>query len=165
MTQTNSLSGFFIVMIPLNSLKQGLKKLQDQTHGHKAMLETTLRAKQVISEANEEWLDNAGNLIDKEWVVNELDKAMDFADALERLDSQNKAIIQKLTKLADKQGAAPTKMHKHMQFFFKYLIFILRSMQVPHRQCSLSLQANLTSKNVHDQSRRRMPHLNKELKF
>ena len=41
-------------MIPLDSLKQGLKKLQDQTHGHKAMLEATLRAKQVISEADEE---------------------------------------------------------------------------------------------------------------
>ena len=66
MTQTNSLSGFFIVMIPLDSLKQGLKKLQDQTHGRKAMLEATLRAKQVISEADEEWLDNAGNLVDED---------------------------------------------------------------------------------------------------
>ena len=165
MTQTNSLSGFFVVVIPLDSLKQGLKKLQDQTHGCKAMLEVTLRAKQVISEADEEWLDNAGNLVDKERVVDELDKAMDFADAFERLDSWDKAIVQKLTELADKQGAAPAKMRKCMQFSFKYLIFILRSMQVPHRQCSLGLQANLTNKNVHNQSRRRMPHSNKELKF
>ena len=51
-------------------------------------------------------------------MIDELDKAMDFADGLERLDSRDKAIVQKLTELADKQGAAPAKMCKHMQFFF-----------------------------------------------
>ncbi|KAG6379177.1 hypothetical protein JVT61DRAFT_11619 [Boletus reticuloceps] len=45
-------------------LKAGLKKLQDQTRDRKVALQARLKASQPISEADEEWLDNAGNLVD-----------------------------------------------------------------------------------------------------
>ncbi|KIO05653.1 hypothetical protein M404DRAFT_15316 [Pisolithus tinctorius Marx 270] len=59
-------------MEPINTLKNGLKKLQDQIFTHKASLEAALKANQAISEADEEWLDHDGNLVDEE----QLDEAI-----------------------------------------------------------------------------------------
>ncbi|KIK80403.1 hypothetical protein PAXRUDRAFT_158811, partial [Paxillus rubicundulus Ve08.2h10] len=47
----------------------------------KAALKAALKANQPISEVDEEWLDNAGNLVDEERVVDELDKALDYERA------------------------------------------------------------------------------------
>ncbi|KAF8545635.1 hypothetical protein OG21DRAFT_1528359, partial [Imleria badia] len=61
-------------------------------------------ANQPISEADEEWLVNAGNLMDEERVVGQLDKAADFKSGLERLDELNQSIVQKLMDLAANDG-------------------------------------------------------------
>ncbi|KAI6158887.1 hypothetical protein EDD17DRAFT_1617570 [Pisolithus thermaeus] len=53
-------------MGPTDTLKKGLEKLQDQIRVRKASLEATLKANKTISAADEEWLDNAGNLVDEE---------------------------------------------------------------------------------------------------
>ena len=66
-------------------LKKGLKKLQDQTWDRKVTLEATLKGHESISEIDEEWLDNAGNLVNEECLVDELDKALDYESALKKL--------------------------------------------------------------------------------
>ena len=107
-------------MKPVEILKQGLKKLQDQTYSRKAVLEAALKARQPISEVDEEWLDNAGNLVDEEQVVDKLDKALDFDSALKQLNERDKVIVQKLQELAGHNSSngsdAPTKKRKRMIF-------------------------------------------------
>jgi hypothetical protein len=104
-------------MQSLDALKQGLKKLWDQTHAWKSVLEATLKANQQISEADEEWLDNAGNLVDEEQVVDLLDKALDLESALQGLDAPDKSIVQQLMELGNDGKSAPlTKKCKHRIF-------------------------------------------------
>ena len=79
--------------------KKGLKKLQDQVFTHKASLEAALKANQAISEADEEWLDHDGNLVDEEQLVHELDTALDYEAACKNLSPQDKAIVKRLIKI------------------------------------------------------------------
>ncbi|KAH0835792.1 hypothetical protein J3R83DRAFT_9638 [Lanmaoa asiatica] len=95
-------------------LKKGLKKLWDQTQDRKVALEAALKANQPISDADEEWLDyGAGNLVDEERLVDELEKASDYDNALKNLGQQDQAIVQKLTELAE-GTIAPSKKCKCM---------------------------------------------------
>ncbi|KAF8131079.1 hypothetical protein EV363DRAFT_1165656, partial [Boletus edulis] len=81
----------------------------DQTSAHKSALEAALKARQPILEANEEWLDNAGNLVNEEHVVDQLDRAADFGSALKHLDASDRSIVQELMELTGKKYAPSTK--------------------------------------------------------
>ena len=96
-------------------LKKSLAKLQQQIRDRKAMIEGKLKARQPISDSDEEWLDNGGNLVDEEWVVDALDNVLDYEWGFERLNSYDKLVVKKLKNLA-RSGAATTKKHKHMGF-------------------------------------------------
>ncbi|KIK81932.1 hypothetical protein PAXRUDRAFT_154900 [Paxillus rubicundulus Ve08.2h10] len=65
-------------MKPLEILKKGLTKLQQQIRDQKTRLEGKLKAGQPLSDSDEEWLDNAGNLVDEERVGDTLDNASDY---------------------------------------------------------------------------------------
>lgn len=99
-------------MKPIDILKKGLKELQNQIGEQKSQLEAKLKANQLVLEIDLEWLDNAGNLVDEERIVDVLDKASDYERGLERMGLQEKAIVQKLKELIG--GDAPTKKHKCM---------------------------------------------------
>ena len=92
-------------------LKKGLKKLQDQTRDRKVTLEAALKAHEPISEIDEEWLDNAGNLVDEERLVDKLDKALDYESALKKLAPREQSIVQRLMELVE-CSAAPSKKRK-----------------------------------------------------
>ena len=79
--------GFYTVIVPksclrmtdpLNSLQKGLQILQNDVRARKSRIEADLRAKKTITESDEEWIDGAGNLVDEERVVEELEKASDY---------------------------------------------------------------------------------------
>jgi hypothetical protein len=59
-------------------------------------------------------LDNDGNLVDEEHVVDLLDHALDFELGLERLNSHDKSVMNKLQSLAG--SCAPLKKCKCMAF-------------------------------------------------
>ena len=101
-------------MKPINILKKGLAKLQNQIPDRKSKLEADLKANKHISEVDEEWLDNTGNLVDEERVVDILDKASDYERGLGRLGQEEKSIVQKLMQLAGAVSAS--KKHKCMGF-------------------------------------------------
>lgn len=103
-------------MKPINILKKGLKKLQNQIGEWKSQLEAKLKANQPISDIDSEWLDNTGNLVDEEHVVDTLDNASDYERGLERMGLQDKAIVQKLKVLAEGAVTAPSKKRKCMVF-------------------------------------------------
>ena len=76
-------------------------------------LKADLKANRPISEADEEWLDNAGNLVDHELVVQELEMASDYEAAYEALDLQHKSIVQKLA-MSGEKSVVPSKKRKCM---------------------------------------------------
>jgi hypothetical protein len=50
----------------------------------------------VLSESDEEWLDGEGNLIDEERVLELLENASNYERGLERLNSKDRGVVQKL---------------------------------------------------------------------
>ena len=58
-----------------------------------------LNGKEKISDEDEEWLDNAGNVIEEEAVVDLPDNASDYEQGLTQLTSQQKILVKKLKEL------------------------------------------------------------------
>ena len=110
-------------MSPINTLKKGLTRLQDQIREQKGKLKAALKAGQPISETDLAWLSNDVNLIDEESVIKTLEGAFDYESAFEKLDFHEKIIVEKSKKLAEggEKSVAPAKkckcrdLHK---FFF-----------------------------------------------
>ncbi|KIK78413.1 hypothetical protein PAXRUDRAFT_164099 [Paxillus rubicundulus Ve08.2h10] len=102
----------------VDMLKEGLTKLHNQIRDHKTKLEIELKAGWLISEADQDWLDGDGNLVDDERVVEALDNASDYEQGLEGLSLQDKLIVEKLQKLAGK-GRIPSNKHNYK--FFRIL--------------------------------------------
>lgn len=69
-------------------------------------------------------MDNTGNLVDEEHVVDILDKTSDYERGLGRLGQEEKSIVQKLMQLAGAGSAS--KKCKHMYFS----IFTFSSQQI-----------------------------------
>jgi hypothetical protein len=84
---------------PLNVLKSGLTKLKNLTKTKKDDLLAHLHRKEEISNEEEEWLDNATNLVDEEAIIDLLEKASDYERGLTRLNSQQKSLVDKLKEL------------------------------------------------------------------
>jgi hypothetical protein len=64
---------------PLDVLKKGLSKLKTSIKERKDNLLAFLNRKEKISDEDEEWLDNAGNMVDEEAVVNLLENTSDYS--------------------------------------------------------------------------------------
>ncbi|KAI6108564.1 hypothetical protein EDD16DRAFT_1711923 [Pisolithus croceorrhizus] len=102
---------------PIDMLRKDLTKLQDQICACKALLKAALKASETISSTDEEWLDNVGNLVDEEQLVDKLEKVSDYRSAFEGLDAREKSIVEKLTGTAkgDKKGSPGEKYNCTMQ--------------------------------------------------
>ncbi len=85
---------------PLDSVKKGFTILSKQIQNQKAELTAKLSRNETISSADEHWLDNEGNLIDEQQVLESLESAPDYEKAVEQLDEGGKKIVQKLLELA-----------------------------------------------------------------
>ncbi|KAF8495834.1 hypothetical protein JB92DRAFT_3126391 [Gautieria morchelliformis] len=105
-------------MRAIETLKKGLTKLRNQIRDRKTRLLDVLKASQPISDSDQEWLYNAGNLVDEERVVDALDHASDYERGLERLNSHDKSVVEKLNNLArsGEKSCAPSKKRKRMAF-------------------------------------------------
>ena len=89
----------FFIMNPIEILKKGLTRLQNQVQDWKTRLLAELRASRPISDTDQEQLDNNGNLVDEERVVDVLDCASDYEEGLRRLNSHDKYVVDKLQSL------------------------------------------------------------------
>ena len=86
---------------PLEILKKGLLKLKQTVKKKKDELDAKLTWKEPISASDEEWLDNEGNLIDQQRILDNLEAASDYERGLERLGEEEKRIVWDLIKLGD----------------------------------------------------------------
>ena len=71
-------------------------------HRRKDNLLACLNRKEKISDEDEEWLDNVGNLVDEEAVVDLLENVYDYEHGLTQLTSQQKSLVEKLKELGGK---------------------------------------------------------------
>jgi hypothetical protein len=94
---------------PLHVLKKGLAKLTDSIKARKDNLLARINGKERISDEDEEWLDNAGNLVDEEAVVDLLENASDYEHGLTQLTSQQKSLVDKLKELGGEVKQAGNK--------------------------------------------------------
>ncbi|GLB34609.1 putative DDE superfamily endonuclease [Lyophyllum shimeji] len=99
---------------PLDVLKAGLAKLKKHTKARKDDLLARLRKQEKISSADERWLDTDGNLVDEEAIVDLLENASDFDRGLQRLNSQQKSLVEKLKELGSsiKKATVPGNKRK-----------------------------------------------------
>ena len=85
-------------MKPINILKKGLAKLRNQISDQKSKLKADLKANKHISEVDEEWLDNTGNLVDEEHVVHRTETHDDSI-------AQAETLVQSVLDNLEKTGA------------------------------------------------------------
>ena len=104
-------------MKPLDHLKKSLTILCNQVQERKVKLTAELKAGRSISEADEEWLDGEGNLVDEEHVVGALGNASDYEQYIKQLSTEDKVIVQRLQDLAQGHGGiVPPKKRKRTNF-------------------------------------------------
>lgn len=101
---------------PLDILKKGLAKLEQNIKDKKDKLTTKLSRGERILASEEEWLDNEGNTIDEQCTLDILKSASSYEDAIEKLDEGGKAIVKKLRELAGDLVAVPGNKRKRVHF-------------------------------------------------
>jgi predicted nucleic acid-binding Zn-ribbon protein len=99
---------------PLNVLRKAFSKLKKSFEKRRKDLHHLLdrlarRAK--LTDDDENWLDNDGNLVTEERVIDTLDAASDFERGVERLSDDEKAAFQRLRQAA---GLQPSRKRKFM---------------------------------------------------
>jgi hypothetical protein len=82
---------------PLEILKKGFTEFSGTIKNRKNKLTEKLSQGEAISPSDEQWLDNEGNTIDEERVLEALELAPDYKKAVSKLDINGKAIVRKLT--------------------------------------------------------------------
>ena len=107
-------------MDPLEILKKGFTQLSNKIQVRKDELNAKLARKEAILSSDEEWLDNEGNIVDEQCILNILESAPDYEKGVEQLDNKGKAIVQKLRELAHDVPKAIGNKWKHM--VFKWLV-------------------------------------------
>ncbi|KAF5369186.1 hypothetical protein D9615_009952 [Tricholomella constricta] len=83
----------------LDVLKVGLIRLKEQIKTRKNDILDRLSRKEHVADEDEHWLDNEANLVDEDTVLELLDKASDYERGLQRLNSQQKTLVEKLKEL------------------------------------------------------------------
>ena len=81
---------------PLNALKKAFSKLKKSFEKCRKDFLDRLAKNEQLSDDDENWLDNNGNLVNEQRVIDTLDTASDFKRGLERLSDEEKAALQRL---------------------------------------------------------------------
>ena len=97
----------------LKVLKKGLAKFTETIKTHKKELSAKLARAETISSSDEHWLDNEGNTVDKQHVLDTLESA----SGIEWLDENGKAIVKKLKEGAGDLAKVTGNKRKHMSFY------------------------------------------------
>ena len=99
---------------PLEVLKKGLNTPQAQVKDKKEKLQAQLHEKKSTSSLDEKWLDNEANLVDKQQVLEMLEKASNYERGLGRLDETQKDVIRGLWEIVGDLSKVIGKKQKSM---------------------------------------------------
>ena len=86
--------------IPLEVLKRGFSEFSRKINIRKDKLNAKLSQGEAISISDKQWLDNDGNTIDKEHILEALELAPDYKKAAAELDDNRQGIMKKLKEWA-----------------------------------------------------------------
>jgi hypothetical protein len=97
---------------PLKILKRGFSKFFQTIKDRKDKLNVKLSQGEVISPSDEQWLDNEGNTIDEEHILEALESALDYNRAVAELDINGQEIVRKLWEWAGHSASAKAAGNK-----------------------------------------------------
>ena len=86
---------------PISVFKNALLKLKKSFEKHRKHLLECLAQKEKLLETDVEWLNNEGNLINEEHVLETLDAASDFEQGVKQLSDDERAAFEQLKRVAD----------------------------------------------------------------
>ena len=85
---------------PLELLKRGFSKFIGKIKKRKDILNVKLSRGEAISSSDEQWLDNEGNTVDEERILEALESAPDYNRAVAELDGNGQEVVRKLKEWA-----------------------------------------------------------------
>jgi hypothetical protein len=131
----------------LEVLKKGLAKFTETIKTRKKELSAKLARAETISSSDEHWLDNEGNTVDEQHVLDTLESASDYERGIERLDENGKAIVKKLREWAGDLAKVTGNKRKRTSFYmFKKCTWLTFLEKVPCTRKNLKHQSrNLIS--------------------
>ena len=108
---------------PLETLKKGFSELFRNIKDRKGKLNVRLSQGEAISPSDKQWLDNEGNTIDDERILEALELAPDYNKAVAKLDSNEQEIMRKLREWAGCGSSAKVVGKKWMCLVWPNLMF------------------------------------------
>jgi hypothetical protein len=102
---------------PLEILKRGFSEFFRKIKDRKDQLTAKLSRGEVISPSDEQWLDNEGNTIDEERILEALGSAPDYNRAVAELDSNGQEIVRKLREWAGHSASAKAAGNKQKRAY------------------------------------------------
>ena len=102
---------------PLEVLKKGFAKFTETIKTRKKELSAKLARAETISSSDEHWLDNEGNTVDEQCVLDTLESASDYERGIERLDENGKTIVKKLREWAGDLAKVTGNKWKRTSFY------------------------------------------------
>jgi hypothetical protein len=102
---------------PLEILKRGFSEFFRKIKDRKDQLTAKLSRGEVISPSDEQWLDNEGNTIDEECILEALGSALDYNRAVAELDSNGQEIVRKLREWAGHGASAKAAGNKQKRVY------------------------------------------------
>ncbi|KAJ3544961.1 hypothetical protein NMY22_g2609 [Coprinellus aureogranulatus] len=100
----------------LATLEKGLRKLKSNLEAKKTRLLDKLKKKETISDADAEWLDGEGNTVDEDRVFDLLKRAHTPERVLGEMSDGDKAVVEKLQKLAEGETKKAGEKRKRGNF-------------------------------------------------
>lgn len=105
------------------TLKNGLKILSRSIKKRQESLKGRLSRGETLSPEDENWLDNEGNLIEEQRVVERLTSTSNYQQELEKLNDTEKGIVERLRILAgDLPAVAGNKRKRMLNFILGYCL-------------------------------------------
>lgn len=83
----------------LKGLEKGLKLLKNRIKERKDAISAKLARKEKVSSKDEEWLDNEGNTVDEDRVVDDLKRANTPERVLNEMNEADKEVVKRLREL------------------------------------------------------------------
>lgn len=96
----------------LDILRKGLKSLQNSITVKRDHLLTQLAEKKSITSLDKHWLNNDANLVNKEYILDTLEKASNYKRGVERLNNEGKANVIRLWELSSDLSLKVSKKQK-----------------------------------------------------
>ncbi|TFK21349.1 hypothetical protein FA15DRAFT_707319 [Coprinopsis marcescibilis] len=100
----------------LSMLQKGLKALRKHVESHRNTILNKIKHKAVVPSEDEAWLDHEGNMVDKEWMLDLLERAKTPDGVFNELNDADKMLAEELRKLGEPGATVAGNWRKRGNF-------------------------------------------------